>query len=756
VPPRLSKLHLAAGAACIALLAAGCGGSSNPSRGSSPTSSTSVTGSATSPAGASDLPYQWTRQAGSALSLGGGPTATISGVLAPGQGSQTWGLTGSQETAGGATTATVWSSTNTSTWVPTTLTSRSTQSQAASAAVWRTSTVVVGTVGSGGQERAAAWVSAAGGPYIAVPVPSGSAPSSMRTVTAGSLGLFAIGSVGGRPALWSSTNGLRWSLSSQFGNSIAGAVDPVVDAVLATSTSVYAAGSVANGTQTDAALWTSGDGINWGRVSQAPAAFGGPGWRIITGLASLGTGLVAVGGVRTGSDWSPASWISPDGVSWSQPSEDFPLDARPQATLGGAIVRGISSVATLPGSTADLMAVGGGSSAQRLWQSDNGVSWSEVPFPMGAAASADWRAADVATTGTTTVVADSEPGQPYVLTYGPMGWAQPSSNPRVFGPVQTVARPVDLAATAGGLIMRVDLDTPPQSLGGRTVERTVFVSSNGSAWATVAAADPALGPPSLPPGGSAAVRFGDEWVAVGQAGLSPAISAASANPSGLAQSWTSVDGVHWVSRGALDAAAGVSPEKVRGLCVRAGADPAVVAVGSTYQASVAWLSSDGAHWSRAGIDGPPLPGGSQEISGCVATASGLVAYGDTTSPSGARIPAIWRSATGAQWTRQDSAGFVAGTTTPLTTVAHSGSTWLALASAPVVPGTSQLWLSQDGGLTWLLTDTSDSAWQATGTARLELAGFEDGLPVVAGTAAGQLAVWIGSPSPQAQSSPPSA
>ncbi len=197
MPPRLSKLRLVAGSACIALLAAGCDGGSSPSHESSPTSSTSVAGSSTTPAGASDSPYQWTRQADSALSLGGGPTATISGVLAPSQGSQTWTLTGSQEMAGGATAAKVWSSTTTSTWIPTALTSPFPQSQAASAAVWRTSTVVVGTVGSGSQERAAAWISSAGGPYIAVPVPSGSPSSSMQAVTAGSLGLFAIGSVGG-------------------------------------------------------------------------------------------------------------------------------------------------------------------------------------------------------------------------------------------------------------------------------------------------------------------------------------------------------------------------------------------------------------------------------------------------------------------------------------------------------------------------------------------------------------------------------
>ena len=74
----------------------------------------------------------------------------------------------------------------------------------------------------------------------------------MHTVTASSLGLFAIGSVGGKPALWSSTNGLRWTLSTQFESLTSGTVDPVVDTVLGTNNTVYAAGSVIDGTQTDA------------------------------------------------------------------------------------------------------------------------------------------------------------------------------------------------------------------------------------------------------------------------------------------------------------------------------------------------------------------------------------------------------------------------------------------------------------------------------------------------------------------------
>ncbi len=727
-------------------------------------SSTSIVGSATTPAGATDSPYRWAEQDDPALSLGGGATATISGVLAPTQGSQTWALAGSQQMADGATVATVWSSTDTSTWGSTHLASLSTTSYAASAAEWRNSTVVVGAVGSGSQERAAVWISQSGGPFVAVPVSPVSGPSSMRAVTAGALGLFAIGSLAGKPALWSSTNGLRWTLSSEFGSLAGSSLDPVVDAVLATNTSVYAAGSAINGTQTDAALWASGDGINWRRVSQAQAAFGGPGGRVITGLASIGTGLVAVGGVRTGPDWSPASWISPDGVSWSQPSEDFPMDSRPQGGVGGTIVRGLSSLQTLPGATAQLMAVGGGSSAQRIWKSNNGVSWSEVHLPAGAAASPDWAATVVGTTGTTTVVADSRPGQPYVLTYGPRGWGEPSADARVFGPVQTTAKPVDVATAGGDLTLAVDVSTLPQALGGPANRRTVFLSFDGSTWRADPTPDPSLAPESLPAGVSSAIRFGNEWVAVGAAAPAVATSTTSANLSGLAESWTSVDGVHWVSHGPLDQATGVIPERPTGLCVRPGPVAAVIAVGSSYQASagevaVAWISSDGVHWSRAAVSTPSLAGGNQEMSGCMATATGLVAFGDTTTPSGTTVPAIWRSSTGSEWTRQSSPGFAPAASTTLTSVAGPSSTWLAVASGratPSEPMASQLWLSQDGGVSWLMLDTTGSPWQTPGPARLDLAAFHGGVPFVAGTVAGRLVVWSGTPALKPESSATSA
>jgi hypothetical protein len=327
-----------------------------------------------------------------------------------------------------------------------------------------------------------------------------------------------------------------------------------------------------------------------------------------------------------------------------------------------------------------------------------------------------------------------------------------------------VAKPVDLSATGGDLTLAVDVLAPPQTLGEPAARRTLFLSFNGSTWSAEPSPDPSLAPEALPAGVSSAVRFGNEWVAVGAAAPSPATSTRSANLSGLAESWTSADGVHWVSHGPLDSAAGVTPERPTGLCVRSGSTPAVIAVGSSYQPSVgevavAWVSPDGTHWSRATVSSPSLPGGNQEMSGCVATATGLVAFGVTTSPSGAAVPAIWRSVAGSQWNRQSSPGFVPATATTLTSVAGPGSTWLAVSSERATasePVATQLWVSQDGGVSWIMLDTSGSPWQTSGTARLDLTGFEGGAPVVVGTVGGRLVVWGGTPTPQPTSSTTSA
>ncbi len=747
MPPRSQFLRTLVATALAAALMAACGGHSAPSAIPTTLPATSTAPSSV-PAQGPTTPFTWARDLDATLTLGGGPTTTISGILPPGQETPDWTITGTLEAADGTPTATVWTSVNGITWSATRLSPPGAESTATSAVEWHSSTVIVGSVGSGASEHAAAWIgSAPGGPYTEVPVLGTQGASKMLDVTAGSLGLFAVGSSDGQIAMWSSTNGQEWAASDDFDDLIASSVDPRVNAVLAVGNNVYTAGSVTNGTETDAALWASGDGINWHRVSSAQAAFGGPGDRSITGLAQLGTGVVAVGGIRTGGAWSPASWISPDGASWSQPSEAFPMDARPHPDVDGAVARAVSVSGSLAGAT-QLVAVGGGSGAQRLWQSDNGVLWAEVPLPPSAAASDDWQANLVGTGGTTTVIADGNPGQPNVLTDGPGGWSQPSVNPAVFGAVQPVARPVSLTSTGGRLTLVVDVETPAQVLGMSATSLTVVVATDGRTWSPADGSVPSR-PASLPPGASAAIRFRGRWLAVGSAPPDGATSATAANPADLGVSWTSADGIHWIEHGPLDSRPGVATQTPSGFCVTSGPASRAVVVGSGHQFpagtdALSWVSADGVHWSRSAIDPAVMAGGSQEMTGCSETVDGLLAYGATTSSTGASVPALWESQTGLQWTRHNAPGSASAST--ITSVARAGSTWLAVVAGPsggAGPSGSGLWLSQDGGSAWTAVDTQASPWEVSGATQLYLAAFTASGPVVVGTVAGRLAVWSG-------------
>ncbi len=129
--------------------------------------------------------------------------------------------------------------------------------------------------GQGANRQAAVWVSPMpGAPFGQVAFTS--APGSvMDDVSAGTLGLFASGTEDGQVTIWTSGDGQRWVPSPNATKVIGGAADPVVSTILASTNGasanvVYAAGSVRSGAATNAALWASGDGLNWHLVSSAP------------------------------------------------------------------------------------------------------------------------------------------------------------------------------------------------------------------------------------------------------------------------------------------------------------------------------------------------------------------------------------------------------------------------------------------------------------------------------------------------------
>jgi len=197
----------------------------------------------------------------------------------------------------------------------------------------------------------------------------------MSGVTAGGPGLVAVGSrfVGGdyakAAAVWTSSDGVTWSLVAQDPAVFGGWNMEEMQAVASGPQGLVAVGAEYQGEDWDAAVWTSADGTAWSRVPPDPAVFGGAGWQRMHAVAAGGPGWVAVGHDDSGDDWNAAVWTSPDGVAWSRVPHD-------EALFGGTNDQEMFGVvAAGPG----LVAVGTDASAPAAWVSPDGLSWEKVP-----------------------------------------------------------------------------------------------------------------------------------------------------------------------------------------------------------------------------------------------------------------------------------------------------------------------------------------------------------------------------------------
>jgi len=717
----------------------------------------------------------WSRSASASLDIGGGPTSTLSAVVAPEAGGNgDWLIAGTRIGADGQTTATVWSSPNGVDWTATALAGA--DGRALAATSWGMRTVVVGSVGRGSTERAAVWTTSdpdAGftpAPDAAALVPTvppatagdptapdgttvdgtaGPGIAAMDVVTAGTQGVFAAGSVSGRQAVWYSTDGADWVRLAGAEKVIARTPGAVVTALLVTPTAVLAAGTSPDGTHTHGALWSSPDGINWRRLVPAGDPFGGGGDHRIDGLTVEATGsIVAVGAVRAGPSWLPASWISPAGSvgTWSQPSEALPTSTQPQPTVGGSVGRAVTT-------TSDgLVAVGGSSTVQRVWTSGDGRAWSESPLPRSIAGAADWSADLVGAAGSTTVVVDTVPGQPRVLVDVRGRWQDVSSSPAIFGPVAAVATPGALVVDGSRLVLAVDVYRPGSVIGAGTPSVDVVSSSDGAHWRRLSAGDSmtqswvdsmsvisgslvAVGYSLAASGARAATVWTSEtgrtWHLAGRFGrgsraleeaatvtdLGSVILAAGSAPVAASPRVDATPTAHawlggtagWTAVG-LDATAGVGAETVLGSC-RRGAT--TVLVGRTTRRGI--VTAAGATAARS------------TGAAAAATTSTVAVAGSPAGPDGqatdGTVAQTWATTTGTSWT--------AGTISPLSGAgggeemdgcAPTGAGFVAWGEAPGPGGLEApaLWRSIDGAA-WILEHvpslTVTGASPVTGLAR---------------------------------------
>lgn len=232
--------------------------------------------------------------------------------------------------------------------------------------------------------RAELWRREAGKDWAKVSDPSAfpvsAPPATFATLarTPQGLGLFAAGPDDAQPArfggtaVWTSTDGRTWQPapdpSGQLRHASLGPVTP------------WSGGLAVGGDLEDergdgfvrAMVWTSSDGAAWQRVAEDQ-----PGWnvvgetRIITSVAPLGAGLVAVGvSYSVAGDLDSHVWTSTDARTWTQVPD--------QPAWRGGGDQALSGVCPLPGG--GLVAIGytlsGPSQRPWAWTSADGQAWS--------------------------------------------------------------------------------------------------------------------------------------------------------------------------------------------------------------------------------------------------------------------------------------------------------------------------------------------------------------------------------------------
>lgn len=208
---------------------------------------------------------------------------------------------------------------------------------------------------------AAVWVSRRGASWARAqagdPVFGGEGKQEMNAVTAGGPGLVAVGSSNGDAAAWTSLDGLSWRRAPDGQTSLGGTGEQKMFAVVAGGPGLVAVG-YDDGVAT---AWVSRNGLTWRRASIGESESRRVAvWSEMLGVTTGGPGLVAVGVVGTGSGGSDAAvWTSRDGLVWKSVSDSSGVFG-----LGGN-----QAMASVTAGGPGLVAVGDDSNRAAVWTS---------------------------------------------------------------------------------------------------------------------------------------------------------------------------------------------------------------------------------------------------------------------------------------------------------------------------------------------------------------------------------------------------
>ena len=424
----------------------------------------------------------------------------------------------------------------------------------------------------------------------------------------------------GPQAIWTSPDGLNWTLAATHGISPQLPGDQLL-VLNNTAQGFLAAGEAATaGGGTQAVIWTSRDGLNWQRKTAAQlglTALGGTAQGIVY-AAAHGPDTVISGGVAGGGNVS-AAWLSTDGGStWA--AVTIPADHDADVSVAGLGSDGSGLIAVRPGHSAN------GAPDGVAYFSPNGHDWQ---YAGTVDAAGGWSPGVVkgstngfVVTGTTTagqIVAYTSAGTG--ATWSPTGSLGDASAQSVHS--ATVG--------AGGAVIAVGATS-----GGALGKQPVFLTASKAG---------AVRPFSLTaiPGGivpelavNALATAGGEQIAVGSADGYPAV-------------WRQAPGsTSWTLVSSLSVASGY---------------PGLSALTSVTHGPAGWLavggpgpivltSADGRTWQREGQITSDLAGASGLVT--VANPSGYVIAANVAASGGSATAALWWSRNLTSWTRETS------------------------------------------------------------------------------------------------------
>ena len=478
--------------------------------------------------------------------------------------------------------------------------------------------------------------------------------------------LVAVGSVGGRAAVWWSTDGLAWqrpALEPEAFPDGATLADVVADPV---SGGFVAVGGVAN----VAAAWVSPDGESWSPAVVDP----GPAMEIVgftrLGLIAFGTGTGTGTGAPSGAGGADpveetVAWQSFSGERWLRAVDDPDLCARPGGERVVAVVDAGREVQAL------VEREGQGT---ELWRTTDGLFWSLRPgagtellpaqgTPAAAAATALGSALVVAGTDTKGDGVDAA----LWLSTGIEGFEQLPHDESVFGGDGTQAMTA-LARVGEGLIV-VGTET----------------GDDGDVDAVVWSPGPASG--VVRAGGPEAPVPGDQYV------VDIAVIGATPVAVGWEETADGADAVVWE---VASAPAPAEDTNERGAAGQSPPPPALA-------------------WQRVGeqeaLGGP----GEQRMEAVTALSDGFVAVGSAPDAGGGVDGAVWRSVDGREWSAVAAGSFAGPGDQRLVDVAAGPAGLVAVGTDG---SSAAAWTSPDGDA-WTRAPHDDSVFGGPGEQRME-------------------------------------